>query len=141
MSKYKWANPEKQGVVSMRDGVLFFIDSGDEYEAAVAGKPDVFAGAIADPLPSEADTAESLADDRSRMICSRFQAKAALLNDGLLPQIETLMTGADALTKLAWAEAVEFRRDSPTIALMAATAGMNETQLDDLFRAAMTITA
>jgi len=94
---------------------------------------------------TEAEIAERIAGnieaDRARMVCSRFQAKAALLQAGLLSQVETLMAGADPIAQLAWAEAVEFRRNSPTIAALAAGAGLSETQVDDLFRAAMTITA
>ena len=94
---------------------------------------------------TEAEIAERAAvnieAERGRMKCSRFQAKAALLQAGLLTQIEALMASADPLAQLAWAEAVEFRRDSPTIAALATGAGLTETQIDDLFRAAMTITA
>lgn len=94
-------------------------------------------------------TAEELAErsagrleaERARMVCSRFQAKAALLQAGLLSQVESLMLSADPIAQLAWAEAVEFRRNSPTIAALAIGAGMTETQVDDLFRAAMGITA
>lgn len=87
------------------------------------------------------DQTEMLAAERASMKCSRFQAKAALLQAGLLAQIETLMASADPIAQLAWADAVEFRRDSPTIAALAAGAGLSEAQIDDLFRAAMTITA
>lgn len=92
-------------------------------------------------LPPLEVTAESLAEERARMACSRFQAKAALLQAGLLPQIEAFMASADPIAQLAWAEALEFRRNSPTIAALAAGVGLSETQIDDLFRAAMSITA
>lgn len=74
---------------------------------------------------------------------SRFQAKAALLAAGLLPQVETLMAAAStpAVAKLAWAEALEFQRASPTIAAMATALGWSQQQLDDLFNAASRITA
>lgn len=84
---------------------------------------------------------EILAAERARMICSRFQAKAALLQAGLLPRVDTLMAAADPMAKLAWSEVVEFRRNSPTITALATAAGLTETQVDDLFRAAMGITA
>lgn len=47
----------------------------------------------------------------------------------------------DELTKIAWANAQEFRRDSPMIANLAAIMGWTESQLDDLFRTASTIQA
>ncbi|NBT32930.1 MAG: hypothetical protein EBT13_13795 [Rhodobacteraceae bacterium] len=97
---------------------------------------------VRDMTQEEQDArAVSAAASRARMTVSRFQAKAALMQAGLLPQIETLMASADPIAQLAWAEAVEFRRDSPTIAALAASAGLSETQIDDLFRAAMSISA
>lgn len=85
--------------------------------------------------------AELLAIERSRMRCSRFQARAALHNAGHLPAIETAVAAAPALVQIAWADATEFRRDSPTIATLAAGLGMGDAEIDDLFRAAMQITA
>lgn len=93
------------------------------------------------PPTAPPDPAELLAAERARMVCSRFQAKAALLQAGLLGGVDAFMLSADPVAKLAWAEAVEFRRTSPTIAALATGAGLTETQVDDLFRAAMQITA
>lgn len=80
-------------------------------------------------------------EERANMICSRFQAKAALSAAGLLSAAESAVAAADATTQLAWAEAIEFRRNSPTITTMAATLGLTPEQVDDLFRAAMQIEA
>jgi hypothetical protein len=91
---------------------------------------------IAGPSP-----AEQLATERAGMVCSRFQAKAALLAAGLLDTIEAVVATADPFAKIAWADATEFRRNSPTIATLATAAGMTDAQIDDLFRVAMTITA
>jgi hypothetical protein len=76
-------------------------------------------------------------------IVSRFQAKAVLLNEGLLSQVEALMQDANTpeLYRLAWAEAREFERASPTVAAMSAALGLTEQQVDDLFVAASKITA
>lgn len=89
--------------------------------------------------PARKEAAKAVA--RSSMVCSRFQAKAALLQAGLLDQVEAAISNSDATTKLAWAEAVEFRRTSPTIAKLGALLDLNDTQLDDLFTAAMAIEA
>jgi len=72
---------------------------------------------------------------------SRFQAKAALLESGLLDTIESTMSAADSISKLAWENALEFRRDSPTI--NSVTNGLNLTteQVDNLFTIAATIDA
>lgn len=82
-----------------------------------------------------------LAAWRATAVVSRFQAMAALLDAGLLSQVNTALAGAGPLAQLAWAEATEFRRNSPTIAGLALGLKLTETQVDDLFRAAALITA
>jgi hypothetical protein len=74
-------------------------------------------------------------------VVSRFQAKAALAGAGLLASVEAALADADPLAQLAWAEAIEFRRQSPTILGLAAALGLTETQVDDLFHAAAQIEA
>lgn len=68
-------------------------------------------------------------------VVSRFQARAALHLAGLLEQVEALMAApeTDALWRLAWADAIEFRRDSPTLVAMAAALNLTDEQLDQLF--------
>jgi hypothetical protein len=77
------------------------------------------------------------------LVVTKFQAKAALLNAGLLDDVEAAVAAADALTKLAWADAQEFRRRSPLIADLAAALDppLTSEQLDALFVAASTIVA
>ena len=74
---------------------------------------------------------------------TRFQARAALHLAGLLGSVEAMMAlpETDALAKLAWQDASEFQRNSPTVLAMASALGMSETQLDDLFVQASKITA
>ena len=76
-------------------------------------------------------------------VVSRFQARAALLLAGLLDDVEALMAapGTPALAKLAWADAQEFKRNSPTVQAMAAAIGLTEAQLDELFTNAAGIDA
>lgn len=92
-------------------------------------------------FPDPPTAAEVLAAERARMVVSRFQARAALHNAGLLDDVEAAVAAADAFTKIAWADAVEFRRTSPTILTLAGAIGLNDAQLDDLFRAAAQIVA
>lgn len=68
-------------------------------------------------------------------VVSRFQAKAALLQAGLLTQVESLIASpsTDPLVKLAWSEAVEFYRTSPTILSLAEMLDLSEEDLDELF--------
>src|SRR5690606_18612826 len=67
-------------------------------------------------------------------VVSRFQARAALHLAGLLESVETLMANpeTDMLARLAWIDATEFRRDSPTLVAMAAALSLTEQQLDQL---------
>ena len=83
-------------------------------------------------------------------IVSRFQARVAMLAspataDGygnLLEQIDAAVAASDnAFIRLAWAEAVEWNRASPTVNALASGLGMTDEQLDDLFRAAAGIVA
>lgn len=87
------------------------------------------------------DEAQALEAERARMVCSKFQAKAALHNAGLLASANEAVSGADVLTQIAWADAIEFRRSSPAINAIGAAIGLSGQQIDDLFRAAMLIEA
>lgn len=88
-------------------------------------------------------TAITLRKTMDEMVVSRFQAKAALSLVGLLETVEAAMASptADPIIKLAWTDAREFRRSSPSIAAMAAQFGWSEAQLDQLFLAARGIEA
>ena len=94
---------------------------GDEYVGGGFVRP-----VIVDPVP------ESV---------TRRQAKVALLQAGLLDEVES---GIEAITdpvtkriaKLDWSEAQEFRRDWPLLNQLAVGMGITDGQLDELFRAA-----
>jgi hypothetical protein len=96
---------------------------------------------IADRDKPAPDQAEILAERRGGMVVSRFQAKAALSAAGLLDRAEELVAGADPITQLAWAEVIEFRRNSPTILALQGAMGLTDAQLDALFLAASAIEA
>lgn len=70
---------------------------------------------------------------------TRFQAKAALLNAGLLDAVTAAMAKADAITQLAWVEAVSFKRQSPMVLTMAKALSITDSTLDGLFTAAAQI--
>lgn len=74
---------------------------------------------------------------------SRFQARAALHLAGLLDEVEAMMAapGTPALARLAWQDAQEFRRTSPTVLSLSANLGLTEAQLDALFTTAAGIDA
>lgn len=76
---------------------------------------------------------------------SRLQAKAALLQMGLLDQVDALVAGLDQMTRLAWAEATTFRSDSPLLISLSAYLvwpdgqALSKLDLDALFDLAETI--
>lgn len=78
---------------------------------------------------------------RAAMVVSRFQAKAAMLNAGLLAQAEAFFALPDTppLHKLAWAETVDFYRLSPLVVATGAALNLTDDQLDQLFVAAALI--
>lgn len=81
--------------------------------------------------------------DSVPLVVTRFQARAALHLSGRLMQVEALMAGdgVDMLARLAWTDAQEFRRDSPTVAAMAEAMGLSAAQVDELFVLAAGINA
>jgi hypothetical protein len=76
-------------------------------------------------------------------VVSRFQARAALHLAGLLDDVETMMAAPETpmLAKLAWADAQEFKRTSPSLLGIAGAIGLTDAQLDNLFTAAAGIEA
>jgi hypothetical protein len=107
-----------------------------EYETALGGGY----GSVA-PYAPVVDDGPATPDP----VVSRFQAKAALLQMGLIEQVEGLMAGMDPMARLAWTEAVEFRRSSPLLNSLAPYltwpdgTALTEADLDDLFNLAQTI--
>lgn len=84
---------------------------------------------------------EKLLNKRSKMVCSRFQALAALYGAGLLTSIESIINNpeSDPMLKLAWDNALEFRRLSPMLITLTSTMGLTDEQLDNLFIQALSI--
>ena len=76
------------------------------------------------------------------MTATRFQAKAAMDDAGLLDQVEAYMSGEDVprRAKLAWQEA-SFRRGSNMVNQIGAELGLSEADMDNLFLAAQQIDA
>lgn len=110
---------------------LFWVDCSDDTCLTKMYSGGVFLDIIKPPV------------DAPVPVVSAFQARAALLQAGLLDDVETYMAQpeTDPFVRLAWDKAQEFRRDSPTVNSLAAPLGLTTFQLDDLFRFAKTITA
>lgn len=77
------------------------------------------------------------------MVVSRFQARAALHLAGLLDRVEQIMADPQTpvLSRLAWQDAQEFRRSSPTLLALADQLGLSAEALDQLFITASEIQA
>lgn len=100
------------------------------FAAALAMHPAPY---IAPPLP------DPLEAERDKMVVSSFQARAALMDFGLLADVNAALSKAGPLAQLAWAEAGEFRRRSGLVNSLADGFGLTEGQVDELFRHAKTI--
>lgn len=74
-------------------------------------------------------------------IVSRFQGRAALLQAGILDDIETYILTADPFEREAWNSITEMRRNSPMTIRLGALFGLTSEMMDDLFRFAATIYA
>jgi hypothetical protein len=72
---------------------------------------------------------------------STFQAKAALAIVGLYDAVDAYMKldTTDRLTKLKW-EYSTFKRDDPSVLAIGQALGITDSQMDELFELARTIT-
>ena len=76
-------------------------------------------------------------------VVSRFQGRASLANAGHFTTVNNYMSSlpVDNLQRLAWEDAQEFRRNSPTVSAMQTLLGLSDAEIDDLFTDAATIEA
>lgn len=74
---------------------------------------------------------------------SRFQALAVLAAGGYLSTVRTYIAtlSEDNITRLAFENATEWERTSPTVNALAQMLGLTDTQVDDLFIAASQVSA
>lgn len=118
---------DPSGVTRLSDGLS--IRRGDvgwsDYLAWLAAGGVPAPPELAPPAPPELDPVP--------LYISAFQARAVLLEEGMLESVEAIVA-TDALQQLAWNRVTVFRRDSPTIALVAEALGLTSDQLDGLFR-------
>lgn len=108
-------------------------------------------GVFACPQPGLAE--EALANDHADVlafrapatprVCDMAQARLALLQAGLLDQVQAAieaMPGVDGqAARIAWEYRSTVRRDSPLVLALAAQLDLSEQQLDDLFAAAASL--
>jgi len=137
---YQWANPEQIGVVTFVERRVRYIDSGPEYEAAVAAGPLPFAP-IQDPAPTPEEIAAILAAERAGMSCTPMQGQIALGEtywNIILAWRDTQATWAQ---KVIIDSAQTWVRNSQNIAFFAYLLNFTDEQTDEMFRVAMVIEA
>jgi hypothetical protein len=74
---------------------------------------------------------------------TRFQALAVLAAGGYLDTVRTYINTLDPnnVQRLAWENATDWERTSPTLNALAAMLGLTDTEVDDLFVAAAQVSA
>ena len=70
---------------------------------------------------------------------NRHQAKIVLLRHGMLATVEAIIASGSEEMQLAWQEAPQFRRTSPTLLAMARSLDLSEAQVDALFAEAVAV--
>lgn len=128
----RWNGTGWEAIPDFR-GVKYWAPNGEEKVVQVAGEL-VPEGALLSP-PASAPMPSV------PVVVTRLQAKAALLQAGLLDAANAhfAQAAADPMARLAWAEATTFERDSRLVAATAAALNLSSAQVDDLFRTASEI--
>lgn len=67
------------------------------------------------------------------------QARLALLQSGLLSQVNAAVASADEATKITWDYSSEVHRNHPFVATLAAALNLSDSQLDGLFTLAASL--
>ena len=104
--------------------------------------PDSATFVLHEATPEEVP-AQSKEEWRATTEVSRFQARVALYNFGLLDTVNKMMSDPTApfIAKEAWACAGVFKRNSPTVITFGAGLKLTEDQIDELFKAALEVQA
>ena len=81
---------------------------------------------------------EVLAVERADMRCTPAQMRLTLHRMGLLTQVQAI-ADADPEASIVWEYATVIERTSPLIDALGGPNGFTDTQIDDIFRAAMQV--
>lgn len=122
-------------IVSLADGVDAELEAGRIVPAGLA-----YNVTEDKPLPEPVAPAEALAAERAGMACSRLQGRL-VLGEATCDALDAM--AADPQTPWAMRQtinnAIEWQRTSQAITELGYLLGYTETQMDDLFRAAMVV--
>lgn len=96
---------------------------------------------IVDLTPEE--LAAALASKRAAMSCSMRQARLALLQSGLLAQVDPAIAAMPepqrSQAAIEWEYATTVQRTSPFVLALGSSLGLDDNQLDELFALAVTL--
>lgn len=108
-------------------------------ESNTAGVGDIWDGTTF----TRPDNTPSLAERRANMKVSMRQARLALLSEGLLSSVDTIIASLSEPAKtnisIEWEYASVVDRNSPWMGQMATALGLSDMQLDSLFELAGTL--
>jgi len=94
-------------------------------------------GNTPEPAPVPAPE-EALAAERAAMRCTPAQMRLTLHRMDLLTQVQAI-ADADPEASIVWEYATVIERTSPLIDALGGPNGFTDTQIDDIFRAAMQV--
>jgi len=92
-------------------------------------------GNTPEPVPTPTPE-EALAAERAAMRCPPAQMRLTLHRMDLLAQVQAI-ADADPEARIVWEYATVIERTSPLIDALGGPNGFTDTQIDDIFRAAM----
>lgn len=124
-----------------RDGVVINVIVANSAEIAdlIAAQEGDTARLLADWELVEFAPQPSVPLDLSNATINRHQAKIVLLRHGLLDVVDAIIANGTAEMQLAWKEAPQFRRNSPTLLEMAIALELTDAHVDALFAEAMQV--
>ena len=87
----------------------------------------------------EADIPQPEPEPTTPTVVSMRQARLALLQFGLLTQVDAAIAAGSEADQITWEYATEVSRSDPMVSNLAITLGLTEHQLDGLFTLAATL--
>lgn len=105
-------------------------------EQAVQESPDLYE-VTNDPLPGTYQNLDYVSNVPQSV--KPLSMRRALRQVGMLASIEAAVAAADADTKDAWQYALSFDRDDALLNAMAQAMNLTDSQVDDIFRLAVTL--
>jgi hypothetical protein len=135
MTRYQLSGENYVTKGDLRISTVDTLEYPNTNEHYLAYRDWLAAGNVPDPAPqTQVEVPQSV---------TRFQAQAALHLSGHLDTVNALMANeaTPMLARLAWANALEFKRQSPTVLAMGAALGLSDEAIDQLFITAAQIEA